>query len=171
MWLSLGAVVVSTGCRWCRVQGLPVVFRGVFPAFCPLSRFAFGGLLAKMPLFRILRGFWRGFVVRMYIYMGWGLCVVCGAFYVRERLGGFGACGVFCLLFSSLVLLSCFLLLSCLASCLACFPALCLAFLASWLVLGFLSFGLLFLFPFRTICKKKGRNSLRPLSFCCGLLV
>ena len=70
----------------------------------------------------------------------------------------------FCLSFSSLVLLSCFRLLSCLASCLACFPALCLVFLALWV--GFLSLSDGFRY------KKKGRKvfASRPLLSCCGLL-
>ena len=44
--------------------------------------------------------------------------------------------------------------------------------LSLWLVVGFLSFGLLFLFPFRTIRKKKGHKvfSLRPLFVGCGCL-
>ena len=98
--------------------------------------------------------------------------MACGAFYVRVRLGGFRACCVFCLSFSSLVLLSCFrpaLLLGflpCLLSCsLSCF----LGFVA-WL---FVLVGLLFPFPFRTASdtKKKGRKVfLRPLIVCCGFV-
>ena len=38
--------------------------------FCPLYCLVFGGMLANMPLFAILRGFLAGFMVRMYIYMG-----------------------------------------------------------------------------------------------------
>ena len=52
----------------------------VFPPFCPLSRFVFGALALNMALFRILRAFLRGFRARMYIRMGRGLCVACGAF-------------------------------------------------------------------------------------------
>ena len=77
----------------------------------------------------VFSGFW---VLDVGLYFLRALRGLCG-FCVRERLGGFGACSVFCLSFSSLVLLSCFRLLSCLASCLACFPALCLVFLALWL--------------------------------------
>lgn len=47
---------VPTGCRWCRVQGFRLSL-GVFPAFCPLSRFSLGALLANMALFRVLRQF------------------------------------------------------------------------------------------------------------------
>ena len=49
--------------HWCRCAGFGGCprFRGVFrpfvPAFCLPSCLAFGGLLANMPLFRILRGF------------------------------------------------------------------------------------------------------------------
>ena len=39
------------------MQGLPVVFRGVFPAFYTLAGFMLAVLLANMALFRILRGF------------------------------------------------------------------------------------------------------------------
>lgn len=68
-----GAVVVSTGGRWCRLQGLQVscgVFRGFLPAFCPLSCFAPDVLGFNMPLFAILRRFLAGFGVWMYICMG-----------------------------------------------------------------------------------------------------
>lgn len=85
-----GAVVVSTGPevgRASRLQDLPDVGSGpavcvpsLFPAFCLLSCFALVVLLANMPLFGVLRGFLAGFGVRMYICMGWGLCVDCGAF-------------------------------------------------------------------------------------------
>ena len=36
--------------------------------------------LANMALFRVLRGFLEGFGVRMYVCMGLGFCVACGAF-------------------------------------------------------------------------------------------
>lgn len=49
---------------------LRCVFRAFLPAFCPLSCFARGGLLANMALFRILRRFFAGFRVWMYICMG-----------------------------------------------------------------------------------------------------
>ena len=90
----------------------------------------------------------------------WGFCV-------REWLGGFGACCVFALLF---VLLSFrFPLLSCFR------PALLLGFLPCLLCCFFGFVGwflclvvLLFLFPFRTIRKKKGRKGFAPcvLSSC-----
>ena len=85
---------------------------------------------------------------------------------MREWLGGFGACGVFAPIFSffhllrissgALPLLSLAYPLGCLASALGLVLSLC----------GLL----LFLFPLRYIRKKKGRNSLRPLLSCCGLL-
>ena len=48
--------IVPTGAG---VQGAGAssVMRCVFHAFCPLPRFAFGALLANMPLFRVLRAF------------------------------------------------------------------------------------------------------------------
>lgn len=118
----------------------------------------------------VFRGFWgvRVGLYRLRALRGlWGFCA-------RVELGGLEACGVFASMLSSrlpFVFFSCpLVLLTCLASCLACFPALCLAFLALWLILGFL-FGLLFLFPFRYIRKKKGRDFLRPLLSCCGLVI
>ena len=88
-----------------------------------------------------------------------GLCV-------RERLGGLKACSVFALLFVLLVLV--FILLPCFWG---------FAFVAPWLVLLSALFVLvslwvlLFLFPFRTMRKKKGRKVfLRPLLSRCGLV-
>ena len=52
----------------------------VFPAFCPLSCFALGALLANMPLFRVLRAFLEGFVGFVWVCVGCVLCVACGAF-------------------------------------------------------------------------------------------
>ena len=43
---------------------------GVFPAFCPLYCIVFVVSLANMALFRVLRGFLEGFMVRMYVCMG-----------------------------------------------------------------------------------------------------
>ena len=91
-----------------------------------------------------------------------GLCGFC----VREWLGGLKACSVFRLSFSSLVLLSCFRLLSCLASCLVRF----LGFVAWLLVLV----GLLAFFPFRMYRQKERAQrfcSLRPLFVCCVLVM
>ena len=51
---------------------------GVFHAFCPLSCFACGALHLNMALFRILRGFLEGFMVRMYICMGLGFALIVG---------------------------------------------------------------------------------------------
>ena len=50
------------------------------PAFCPLSCFACGALHLNMALFRVFKGFLEGFGVRMYVCMGLGFCVDCGAF-------------------------------------------------------------------------------------------
>ena len=90
-------------------------------------------------------------------------------FYVRVRLGGFGACGVFCLSFSSLVLLSSlFLLSSC--SC----PASLLGF-CSWSCLVFLAFGVGWVVGFLSLSdgfryKKKGRG-LRPFLRSCVVVL
>ena len=76
---------MATGCRWCApapslwVCSVPFLY-----AFCPLSRFPFLLCLSNMPLFSVLRGFLARFGVRMYICMGLGFCVDCGAF-VRVR--------------------------------------------------------------------------------------
>ena len=74
------AVVVSTECRWCApvpslwVCSVPFVPAfALFPALLAVS-------LANMALFRVLRGFLAGLGVRMYVCMGLGLCVDCGAF-------------------------------------------------------------------------------------------
>ena len=53
---------------------------GVFHAFCPLPCFACGALHLNMALFRVLRGFLEGFMVRMYVCMGLVLCLDCVAF-------------------------------------------------------------------------------------------
>ena len=84
---------------------------------------------------------------------------------MREWLGGLEACGVFAPVF---VLLSC--LLSLLLSFWLSFSlfAPVVFCLSSFLV--FPALALYFLFPLRYMRKKKGRNSLRPLLFCCGAL-
>ena len=72
--------------HWCRCAGFLSVlywlvsYSGALPAFCPLSCFACGALHLNMALFRVLRGFLEGFMVRMYVYMGLVLCVACVAF-------------------------------------------------------------------------------------------
>ena len=90
-----------------------------------------------------------------------GLCGVC----TRVELGGFRACCVFASIFIVLPLFFFFF---------ACFPALLVLF-AGLVYLCCLcgSLGVLlgFLFPLRTIRKKKGRNFLRPLLSCCGLVM
>ena len=65
-----GAVVVSTGCRWCApapslwVCSVPFVPAfALFPALLAVS-------LANMALFRVLRGFLARFGARMYVCMG-----------------------------------------------------------------------------------------------------
>ena len=80
-------VALSLGRWWCPPVaggagvGLPVVFRGVFPAFWSLCCFVFGALLADMPLFGVFRGF-RGFLgclcgfvwVDVFAWFVWLLC-------------------------------------------------------------------------------------------------
>ena len=130
-----GAVVLSTGGRWSGFRGLssPLVACSLpLPAFllclCMIA-FEYGSISR-------FKGVFRGFplldvgLYRLRALRGlWGFCV-------REWLGGLKACGVFCLSFSSLVLLSCFrpaLLLGflpCLLSCSLSF------FLGFWCWLG-----------------------------------
>ena len=157
------AVVVSTGCRWCRVQGLPVSC-GV----CSLLLFALllfpwciGLKYALISQFKaVFSGFW-GWCVGLYrlrALLGlWGFCV-------REWLGGFGACGVFRLSFSSFLLLSSLFLLS-FCSC----PASLLGF-CSW-SLGLLVLWLLAFFPFRTTSAQKEGARIASLPAVCYWLV
>ena len=95
----LSSLMLLLSCNTCKISPISH-FKGVLRHFLSL----YVGLLGL----GALRGLW--------------------GFYVREGLGGFGACCVFCLSFSSLVLLFCFrpaLLLGflpCLLSCsLSCF--------------------------------------------------
>ena len=55
-------------------------FRGVFPSFCPLSRFVLGVLPANMALFRVLRAFLARFGVVVWVCVVLVLCVACVAF-------------------------------------------------------------------------------------------
>ena len=61
-----------------------MVFRGVFrpflPAFCPLSCFMLGALLANMPLFGVLRAILARFGVLAWVCIALVLCVACVAF-------------------------------------------------------------------------------------------
>ena len=68
-WCPLVAYVPDSG------PAGPVIGRlwsscGVFHAFCPLVCFACGALRLNMALFRVLRGFLEGFMVRMNVCMG-----------------------------------------------------------------------------------------------------
>ena len=165
---------MSTGCRWCRVQGLTVSC-GVCSV--PLS-LPFVPLLlllscntCKICLISRFKGVFRGFWgADVYSY---GLRALRGlwGFCVREWLGGYIACGDFLqnLSFCPFVFLSC----SAFVACFPWLPAL-LALLLFWLcglvcllgwVVGFLSLS----DGFRH--KKKGRKVfLRPLLSCCGLV-
>ena len=86
LWLCLPAFIVSTGPevgRACRLQDLPelaLVLWSCVPSFCPLSCFVFGGLLANMPLFGVLRAILAGFVCLVWVCVALVLCVACGAF-------------------------------------------------------------------------------------------
>ena len=51
-----------------------------FPAFCLLSRFALGALLAKYAFIRILRRFVARFRAFVWVCIACVLCVACGAF-------------------------------------------------------------------------------------------
>ena len=83
MWLSLCG---GGGVHWVQVvqgAGLPEVALVLWcrvPAFCPLSRFALGALLANMPLFAFLRRFLAGFGALVWVYVVLVLCAVCVAF-------------------------------------------------------------------------------------------
>ena len=65
-------------CSWCITleYGSIWLLKGVFSGFCGADVYLYG--------LRVLRGLW--------------------GFYVREQLGGFRACGVFCLSFCQIVL-------------------------------------------------------------------
>ena len=140
---------------------------GVFHAFCPLSCFACGALHLNMALFRVLRAFLAGFMVRMWFVWVWGFALIvwllCAC--MVRRLYGLWRVRLYFFLFSS-------------SSPIFWGIAFVVLGLSSWL-LGFCSWSchlslcglLLFLFPLRYIRKKKGRNSLRPLLSCCVLFV
>ena len=159
------AVVVSTGCRWCRASGSLSVCSVPFVLPFVLLLLLLSCNSPKICLISHFKGVLRHFLSLCVGLFGLGGLRWLWGFYARERLGGFRSCGVFCLSFSSFPLLSscpAFVLLSCLASCLACFPAFCLAFLAfgvGWVV-GFLSLSDGFRY------KKKGRV-LRPFLRSC----
>lgn len=55
-------------------------FRGVFPPFCPPSRFALGTFPLNMALFGVLRAFLGGFVGFVWVCVVLVLCVACVAF-------------------------------------------------------------------------------------------
>lgn len=139
---------------------LPPLLSCNSPILCLISLFkgvfgGFWGACVDLCCFGALRGLW-------------GFCV-------REWLGGFMACGVFCLRFPLLSSLVLFCPLLCsfraalvLLSCLACFPAFCLAFLALWL--GLLAWlGCLLSFPFgRLQIRKRGAFSASLPAVCVG---
>ena len=65
-----GAVVVSTGCRWCAPA--PSLWVCSVPFYPPLPSFplSFPALPFKYALFSVLRAFLEGFMVRMYVCTG-----------------------------------------------------------------------------------------------------
>ena len=150
MWLSLfGAVVVSTGCRWCRVQGLQVSC-GVcsVPFFLPFVPLLLCSrcVACKYGSISRFKGVFRGFCgADVYLY---GLRALRGlwGFCTREWLGGLKACGVFASMLSSrlpfvflscpLVLLSPALLLGFLPCLLSCSLS-CLLGFVGWLSFPF----------------------------------
>lgn len=158
--------VCLSSCPLVQGAGLVHSFRAVFPPFCQLSCFACDTLRLNMALFRVLRAFLARFggVCVGLCCLGasrglWGFCA-------RVWLVGFGACGVFRLLFSSFLLLSSLFLLSscsCPASLLGFCSWSCLAFLALWL--GFWCWlGCCFFFPFGICVKRKGARCFCVLS-------
>lgn len=137
------------GVSWCPlVAGVPALglvrsSGGVFPPFCPLSRFVLVVSLANMALFRVFRGFLEGFMGFVWVCVALVLCVACVAFCARVELGGYMTCCVFASVFILLLLL--FVLLSlCLFS--FCLSSACLVY--SCCLVCLLGLWLLFLFPF-----------------------
>ena len=119
----------------------------MFPAFCLLYCFACGALHLNMALFRILRGFWRGFRVVVWVCLfgcfAWIVGRLCAC--IVRRL--YGLWRVLPFFFSLCPLLSLFLsLLSCFLSCFLC--------LSSCALLVLSLCGLMFPFPFRTKRKR-----------------
>ena len=83
MWSDACLLSVLRCVHWlqvCRLSGLVLRPGGVLPAFCPLYCFAFGGLLADMPLFSVLRRFLAWFGVFVWVCIASVLCVACVAF-------------------------------------------------------------------------------------------
>ena len=154
--------IVSTWCRRCAPAPSLWVCSVPLPCLCPLSCFACRvaceyGFISRFK--GVFSAFWGADVClyRLRSLRGlWGFCV-------REWLGGFMACCVFALLFTSSPLFF-FLFAYLLGLCLCC----------PWLVLLLVLFVLvclLFPFPFRYMRKKKGRKVfLRPLLSCCGFV-
>lgn len=150
------AVVVSTGCRWCRLSGLqdlPDVGSGPFVP-CSLHFGRFVALLLSCCLqicpYSRFKGVLTGFLLFRVGLLGLGaLRGLCG-FCTREVFGGLDACGVFAckIILLPFVFFSCPLVLlsSCSPAWLPALPAFCLVFLALWL--GFWYWlGCCFFFP------------------------
>ena len=143
---------------------------GVFHAFCPLSCFACGALHLNMALFRVLRAFLAGFMVRMWFVWVWGFALIvwllCAC--MVRRLYGLWRVRLYFFLFSS-------------SSPIFWGIAFVVLGLSSWL-LGFCSWschlslcGLLFLFPLRMYAQKERAqflaSSLVLLWACYGFII
>lgn len=169
------AVVVSTECRWCRLQDLQdlpevalVLWSCVPRPFLPFL-LCLWCIACKYAFIWRFKGVFSGFYGADVYLCGLRSLRGLRGFCARVRLGGFGACCVFAFVFLllSLCLLSFYAL--CLSS--GALPLLSSACPLACLVCSCVLVGLCFLFPLRTIRKKKGRNFLRPLSFCCGVVI
>ena len=156
-WSGSRACSLLSWCAPCLLSSLLLCLRCVMLKYGSIWRF---------------KGVFRGFLLLRVCLLGLGALRGLWGFCVRVKLGGLEACCVFAsllssLLFSFLSFCSCFRLLSCLASCLACFPALCLVFLALWL--GFLRWlGCWLSFPFgRLQIRKRDAFSASLPTVCC----
>lgn len=159
--LPTGAGVPASGPEECRLWS----FCGVFPAFCPLL-LCFPAIPAKYAPISHFKGVssvvWA---FRVGLFVLGALRGLCG-FCVRERLGGFGACGVFALVFPLFALVLsfypafvlCFVLCPC-----VCFPSRSCCLLLSLCLCCFF-------FPYGLYAKKGAKCfPLRPLLSCCVL--
>ena len=75
-WLQVCRLFGASG----PAKRLALVLWSCVPAFCPLSRFVFGVLLANMALFRVFRAFLARFVGFVWVCVACVLCEACVAF-------------------------------------------------------------------------------------------
>ena len=173
--------IVTTWCRWSALVARPLLLWCV-PCLLSACLLCLWCIALEYGFISRFKGVFRGFCgVGVYLCGFGALRGLCG-FCARVELGGLKACSVFASILSSFVLflvLYFVLYLVLLLLCLPFFLPLCSCFLClsscPLLVLSLclpsLCGLLLFLFPLRYIRKKKGRNSLRPLLSCCGLVM